>query len=410
MPADNARPGVGGRAYRRYVAAQVISLFGTTMRLAALWWLVLRTGHGSAFDLSAVEAAQCLPLLLLSRRGGSVVARLGSARSLALTQGLLAAVTLAIAIPLLAGWITVWYLMAASLAIGCIQCADLPGRQMFMLDLLGEDELRRGASLYSAILGLSRIAGPAVAGAIIALAGEGPVFVIDAASFLVVVAVVWGLRGEAVHATRAGPQAAPGTRRFRWVLDLPPGIQLCAALAVLIGGLAYQFAVVNPLMATRVFHLGAVGYGLLATFLAIGGIAANYWSSRRGSPRLREVVAWAGLYGAVDIAASVAPAAWAYYAAMIAIGGLLALFTSSCGVYVQQHASPEQRPHAVSAYNAGFIGFVPFGAFVVAAIAAAAGPRWALAGPGLAVLAAVCAAVLIRQRSRRAAPARTSPA
>lgn len=410
MPADDARRRTGGRAYRLYVAAQAASLLGTTMGMAALLWLVLHAGHGSALGLSAVEAAQCLPLLLLGRRGGALVARLGPARSLALTQGLLAAVMLAVAIPLLAGWTAVWYLIAASLATGCVQSADLPGRQMFMLDLLGEAELRRGASLYSAILGLSRIAGPAIAGAVIAVAGEGPVFVIDAASFLVVAVVVLALRGEAVHAARPAPGAAPDARRLRWLLGLPPGIRLCVAVSALLGGFACQFAVLNPLMATRVFGLGAAGYGLLATFLAIGGIAANFWSSRRGDPGLREVMTWAALYGVAQAAAAAAPAAWAYDAAMVAIGALLALFTSSCGVYIQQQASPEQRPHAVSAYNAGFIGLAPAGALTAAAAATAAGPRWAVAGPGLAVLAAAGAAALIRRRSRRAGPARTSPA
>jgi hypothetical protein len=81
---------------------------------------------------------------------------------------------------------------------------------------------------------------------------------------------------------------------------------------------------------------------------------------------------------------------------MVVLGAATQLFAVSATVYVQQATPPAQRGHALSAYNAGFIGFVPAGAFLVAAIATAAGTRWALAGPGLAI-AACAAAMLLNQ-------------
>jgi len=81
------------------------------------------------------------------------------------------------------------------------------------------------------------------------------------------------------------------------------------------------------------------------------------------------------------------PAAWAYGAALVVVGGATQLFAASAIVYTQQATPAAQRGLALSAFNASFIGFVPAGAFAVAAIATAAGPRWALIGPGLAILA-----------------------
>ena len=106
------------------------------------------------------------------------------------TQAMLAAGSLAVGVPLLAGWMSIWYLVPLSFVIGCVQCVDLPARQTFMLDLVGGAELRRGTSLYATVTGLARIAGPAVAGIIIAASGETAVFFIDAASFLGVIAVL----------------------------------------------------------------------------------------------------------------------------------------------------------------------------------------------------------------------------
>ena len=401
--------GVNGTGYRWYVTAQVVSLLGTMMGYTALFWLVLHLRPGGAPALAAVDAALCLPMLLFSRRAGIIVARYQAARVLMVTQALLAIASLAIGVPLLAGRMSIWYLVPLAFATGCVQCVDLPARQTFMLDLVGPGDLRRGTSLFATVTGLAKIAGPGVAGIIIAVTGETVVFFIDAASFLGVIAVMAYLSrrtGSALssragsaphHATLEPATRMPAARRFRWLLDLPRGVRAAAGMALLVGGFGLQFAVTNPLMTSRVFHLGSVGFGLFGTFMAAGGIAGSYYSSRRRDPGHREFLAWSLAFGVTEALAAVAPAAWAYGVAMVALGATSQLFAVSATVYVQQATPAGQRGPALSAYNAGFIGFVPAGAFVVAAIASAAGTRWALAGPGLAI--AACAAALLLNRS-----------
>ncbi len=403
-----APAGVASAEYRWYLGAQVVSLAGTMMNYTALFWLVLHIAHGGAPALAAVDAAQCLPMLLFSRRAGIIVARHRAAWIAVVTQALLAAGSLAIGVPLLAGWMTIWYLVALSFVIGCVQCVDLPARQTFLLDLTGEAELRRGTSLFATVTGLARIAGPGVAGIIIAASGETAVFFLDAASFLGVIAVLAWLAAKTGPAgpapgDRAGGRAAPAARRFRWLAELPGGVRAAAAMALLVGGFGLQFAVTNPLMASRVFHLGAFGFGLFGTFMASGGIAGNYYSSRRKDPGPHEFLAWALVFGAAECLAAVMPAAWAYDAVLVVVGAATQLFASSAIVYVQQATPRAQRGLALSAFNAGFIGFVPAGAFAVAAIASVAGTRWALIGPGLAILA--CGAALARSFSRKGTPA-----
>jgi hypothetical protein len=96
------------------------------------------------------------------------------------------------------------------------------------------------------------------------------------------------------------------------------------------------------------------------------------------------------------------PVAWAYDLAMVVLGAATQLFAVSATVYIQQATPAAQRAHALAAYNAGFIGFVPVGAFVVAAIASTAGTRWALAGPAAAIVAS---AAVLSARTRTRAPA-----
>src|SRR6185437_623485 len=130
--------------------------------------------------------------------------------------------------------------------------------------------------------GLARIAGPGIAGIVIAATGETAVFFVDAASFLGVIAVFAWLAGTTGQQDPGASAEAPKPRRLRWLAELPGGVRAAAAMALLVGGFGYQFAVTNPLMASRVFHLGAVGFGLFGTCMAVGGIAGTYYSSRRG--------------------------------------------------------------------------------------------------------------------------------
>jgi MFS family permease len=392
---------VGGQGYRWYLAAQVVSLAGTMMNYTALFWLVLHLRYGGPVALAAVDAAACLPMLLFSRRAGTIVAKHRAARVVRLTQALEACASLAIGIPLLAGWMSIWYLVPLSFATGCVQVVDLPARQTFLMDLVGPAELRRGTSLYATVTGLARIAGPGIAGVVIATTGETAVFFVDAASFLGVIAVLTWLSSRVAQppdrAAQEPAEAAPAARRFRWLLDLPREVRAAVALALLVGGFGLQFAVTNPLMAARVFHLGSVGFGLFGTCTAVGGIAGSYYSSRRRDPGPREFMIWALVFGVAEGLAAVMPTPWAYDATMAVVGASTQLFAASAIVYMQQSTPAAQRAHALTAYNAAFIGFVPAGAFAVAAIASTAGTRWALAGPALAV--AACAAVLTRRAS-----------
>jgi MFS family permease len=406
VTAGAAGSGVAGAGYRWYTGAQALSIIGTMMGYTALYWLTLQLAHGDAVDLAALVAAQFLPILVFSRRAGSIVARHRAVRVVIGTQAAQLVGAVALGLPLAAGWMAIWYLWVVSFAIGCVQAVDVPGRQMLMLDLVGEAELRRGSSLYAAVTGMAKIAGPALAGILIAASGEAAVFFADAASFLVVIAVlIWRARSRPAG-IRPGPADAGAARRFRWLLDLPPGVRVAAGMALLVGGFGIQFEVTNPLMATTVFHLSPVGFGLLGTLMAAGGIAGSVYSARRADPDSREFLAWAVLFGVAEVVAAVMPVAWAYGVVLVVVGAAIQLFAVSATVYVQQATGDAQRGHALSAYNAGFMGFVPAGSFVVAGLAAAFGTRWALIGPGAVIVAcgAVALARLTCQSSRRWPP------
>jgi hypothetical protein len=382
-----------GASYRWYVGAQAVSLAGTTMGYTALFWLGLHVPGGGATALAAIDAIMMAPMLVFSRRAGTFVSRHQPRRILIGTQALQAVAVVSIALIMLATQMTLGYLLPICFLIGSVQTVDVTARQMFMLDLVGDDNLRRGTSRYAAVTGLAKIAGPGIAGLIIAAAGETAVFFIDAISFLAVITVLVRLADSPGH----GSTQAPGARRFRWLLDLPRGVRAAIVLALLVGGFGWQFAVTNPLMAKYVLHLGSAGFGLMGTCAAVGAVAGSVYSSQRRNPSRSEYAIWSLLFGLAECGAAVMPAAWAYDLLLFLLGGTMQLFSVSATVYVQQMTPEGQRAHAISAYNAAFMGFVPVGAFLAAAIATIAGTRWALIGPGL-VIAVSAGSVLSAQR------------
>lgn len=386
-----------GQAYYWYLGAQVLSVGGTMMGFTALFWLGLHVRHGGGTALASIDAAMMLPMLLFSRRAAVIVTRRQPRRVLACTQSLQAAGPAAIGSLLAAGLMSIWILLPLCFAIGCVQCVDVTARQMFMRDLTGDDALRKGTSQYAAAVGLAKIAGPGVAGLVIAIGSQAAVFFADAGTFLAVVAVLCLLPGASRVPAPNREQAAP--RRFRWVLDLPRQVQAAALMALLVGGFGWQFSVLNPLIAKNVLHVGARGFGLFGTCAAVGAVLGSMYSSRRQNPRQHEFLAWSALFGVGECVAAAMPAAWAYDVVLVAAGAAMQLFAVSATVYVQQAASPDQRGAALTAYNSAFMGFVPAGAFVVVAIAGTIGTRWALILPGLAI--AVVAVGLSAATSRR---------
>jgi MFS family permease len=364
-----------------------MSMIGTSMGTATVYWLTIHVGDGKAIILSVLVAAQFLPILLLGRWAGILVTRYPAVRVLAVTQTAQSIGALTLGVPLLAGWVTVWYLWTISFAIGCAVAIDVTARPMFMLDLVGQNELRRGSSLYSAFTGLAKIGGPALAGVIIATVGEAAAFLADAISFLPVIAVLIAVRARFHDTEPSKSLSSLSRRRLAWIFSLPKQVRVALVAAFLIGGFGYQFEVTNPLMATKVFHLSSTGFGLLGTSIACGGIAGSYLSSRRGDPSRREFLTWAGMFGAVEILAAFAPTVWSYNIGMVLIGAATALFGSTAMVFIQKSTAEGERAYAVSAYNTAYMGFVPAGAFVIAGLSSFAGSRISLALPGFLVIA-----------------------
>src|SRR5437588_12520860 len=172
--------------YRRYYAGQAISLIGTWMQMTAQAWLVLTLTHSST-ALGLVMALQTLPVLLLTPYGGVVADRGDKRRIMVALQSAMGAQALVLGLLTVTGQVRVWEIGLLALLLGVNNAFENPARQSFMLELVGTDHLRNAVSLNSVLVNVARTAGPAVAGILIATAGEGVCFLVNAASFAAVV-------------------------------------------------------------------------------------------------------------------------------------------------------------------------------------------------------------------------------
>lgn len=392
------------RNFRLFAAGQVVSNTGTWMQRVAQNWLVLGLTGGSGAALGVTTGLQFLPLLLFSLWGGVLADRLPKRRLLVVTQAAMGLQALVLGLLVLTGTVTVWQVYLLAFLLGTAAAVDTPVRQSFVVEMVGADVLPNAVALNSATFNLGRVFGPALAGLLIAgLGGTGPVFLINAVSYLAVIAGLLLMRtGE----LRPAPRGArgPGALRagLRYVVRRPD-LRLVMAVVLVVGTIGFNFEITMALMGTREFGVEARGFGLLGSAFAVGALGGALLAARRGGrngrrPGLRLVLALALGFGVLEAVAALAPTYRAFVVLLVPTGLLAIWFATSANAFLQLGAEPGVRGRVMALYTLVFLGGTPFGAPVVGWLGQVLGPRWTLLGSGAAVVLLVVAAVAVLGR------------
>ena len=209
-------------------------------------------------------------------------------------------------------------MLACLLGLGA--AVDAPARQSFVIEMVGADDVPNAVGLNSASFNLGRVIGPALAGFLIVLFGTGPVFLINAASYI---AVILALRAMRVADLQSAPRIERGKGQVREGIRYVrrrPDLMLVMVIVFFVGTFGLNFQMTSALMATEVFDKGAGEYGLLGSMLAVGSLSGALLAARRGRPRLRLVVLSAVAFGLVEIVAGLMPTYISFIALLIPIG------------------------------------------------------------------------------------------
>ena len=382
--------------FRRYVAGQALSLIGTWVETVAQGLLVLHLTHSGVL-LGLATATRYLPVLILSPYAGLLVDRLPKRRVLLVTQAGLGFVSLLLGVAVLTGEIQLWQVFALGIAFGTFSAADNPARQAFVPEVVGPSLTRNAVTLNSTLVNVARVLGPTIAAVVVDTAGIGWCFVINAVSFLAVIASLLALDTArlcpATPARRGRGQLRAG---FHYAAGIPDIIRPLLMMAV-IGTFAFEFEVSFPLLASDTFHGGADAYGWLLGAFGAGAVAGGLYALGRARTGVRRLTRVAVGYAAAMALLAIAPTLWAAAGAAALVGLATILFLTTGNSTVQLSSDPQYRGRVMALWSTALVGSTPVGASVVGAVCQALDPR---VGILLGALACVAAAVIGRAPAR----------
>ena len=297
------------------------------------------------------------------------------------------AVSALLAVVTLTGVATLPVVYALALLGGCLLVVDAPARQTLTYQMVGPAELQNAVALNSGLFNGSRVIGPAIAGLLIAVVGTGLCFVINALSFLAVLASLRLLRPEELTpVVRHETKVVAGIREgITWALHAPLARTVLTVVTI-VSLVGFNFHVLVPLLASETLDVGAETFGILSAAFGLGALAGALVTAtlREASPR-------AFLGGGVGFslvmfglaAADSVPAALVL---LFALGLSFSLFTASANALVQLAAPDYLRGRVISLYLFAFAGLAPIGGLVAGWLADQGGTPLAFGVAGAAGL------------------------
>jgi len=360
------------RDFRVLWIGLLVSLTGRWMQSVAQGWLVLRLSD-SAFQLGLVGFCQFLPVLLLALPAGVAADRLPRRVTLLWTQAAAMVFALVLAALTWLDVIRVWHVALLAFATGAAGALDIPVRQSLLQDLVGREDLPNAIALNSLAFNSSRMIGPAIGGALLALTGEAAVFFVNALSYLAVLAAIRGMRHR--------PPVVPA-ERVSWVGEIRAGLAYAAreprmrtvlGLVFITSVFGAPYTILLPVFARDVHGVDSSGLGWMMGAAGLGAvIGALLIAGGGGRLRAGRTVAAAMLVlGLALVGFAATPNLAAALALLVVIGGAMIVQMATSNTMLQLLSPPELRGRIISLYMLAFLGSAPLGSLLAGTLASA---------------------------------------
>ncbi len=401
MPAALPHPlrALHARDFRIYFAGQIVSVAGTWMQQIAMAWLAYKLTN-SALVLGLLGFASQIPILLLGPLGGVWSDRVDRRRLMMTTQTLAMLQALVLAVLAWQGWVTPALLLGLAFLLGCINAVDIPARQSLVVHLVADRALLPNAiALNSFMMNVTRFVGPALAGVIVAWAGEAVCFLINALSYL---AALFAL--AMLHTRPGSGQVKPALQALQEGLAYTVShrdIRLFLLLVATVAFLIVPYVVMMPLYARTVLGGDARTFGLLLSSAGAGSLLASvFLASHRSIDRLARRVARAAILAGVAVVVfALNDVAMLAYPILMVLGFSVVLVAAGSNTLLQSWVRDDMRGRVMAIFSMAFLGIAPLGHLAMGSLTHFVGIRPALMLFGtLAVV--VC--FLLRRRLRQA--------
>jgi MFS family permease len=345
-----------------------VSAIGTWMQIVALSLLVLKITHGSAFALGTVSLAQALAFFCFALVGGSVADRMDKRRLLRFTQSTSAGLAILLGVLTWAGLIQFWMILVVAFLNGTVLSFDQPARSALVSTLVPREDLLSAISLQSSTFNAASAIGPALAGFAVSLLGYAGNFLLNAASFLTVLAALYMMR---LPVQLTHPQAIWGATRdslstvrrdsvLPWVL-IGYGALLCFGPSP---------ALILPVFAVRVLNVGPERLGFLFSSVGIGTIfgalivASLGGGARKGRLYVMGILIWGAAVSSFALSRRLPLS----MAALLAVGLAQTLVATTTITLLQMRVPEQMRGRVMSLNTLLIMGLRPLGDFPAGAL------------------------------------------
>jgi Arabinose efflux permease len=368
------------RNYRLFFFGQAASLIGTWMQVVAMSWLVYHLTN-SALLLGLVGFFSQIPAFFLTPFSGVFIDRWNKHRILVITQTFSMLQALVLAILTLSGMINIWHIVVLSLCLGFINAFDMPARQAFVVEMVEKrSDMANAIALNSAIVNTSRLIGPAVAGVLVALVGEGYCFLINAISFMAVIAALLAMKIKKFHPVKSDNNILRDVREgFRYAFGSKP-IRSLLLLLGLVSFAGMPYTVIMPIFAEVILKGNSYTLGFLMASTGIGAlIGGMYLATRKTVLGLGKILAAAAaIFGTGLILFGISKNLWLSLAMMLFTGFGMIINIAAVNTILQTITEDDKRGRVMSFYSMAFIGMTPFGNLLAGGLAESIGAPYTI--------------------------------
>jgi len=348
------------RNFRLYFIGQLISNSGNWLTNVAIVLLVLKLTH-SGLQVGILTAFQFGPILLLSAWGGAIADRVDKRRMLILTQSLEMAQSFGLAILAFMPHPPLMGLYILAMFGGIFLAFDNPLRRSFVSEMVPKEDIPNAVVLYSTIVNISRIFGPALAGLLVVTVGYGWCFALDAASYVAVLICLSLMRPAELH--RKPPKARVKgeiLEGFRYVLATP-FLWISFSMLTAIGILAYNFNVTLPLFVTGTLHGSDTTFTILYSIFSLGAVVSALIVAHRNLVGMRHIIFGATALGVTMLMLASVPGV-TLAVPVLFLGGMASLlYTTSTTALVQVEAKSEMHGRVLALQMVLLAGTTPIG-------------------------------------------------
>lgn len=387
--------------YRNFWFNEGVSLIGLWMQMIAQGWLVYDM-TGSKFLLGLINTIAGLPIIFFTPIGGIIADHVNKKNLLIATQIVFAVLSFLIGFLIYTGGINFYVLASIVFLIGIANAIDSPTRQSFVAELVGPASLGNAIALNSLAFNTARMIGPAVAGYIIGFVGVESCYFINAATFLGVIIALFLLKGD--FSPRSKPIISARTAFAEGLAYIVKNKKVLFSLLLVAFTSIFvmPYAVLMPVFARDIFHVGAQGLGTLMAFSGFGALVGAFmlahFSGRVDLEKL--IVVSTFIIAAALLAFAISRVYFVSLAALAMLGWSIVSQAASVNTYIQNEVPNSLRGRIMSFYVLSFMGLMPLGSFQAGLMAHFFGAPSALAVGAAISLLPISGFVVFRATKR----------